>query len=90
MKKRRIINGLLWIPLLFLTVVSCFAQQTDTDESRLTIYKVNNTETSLVTESVKRNSTDLRETVEQIIAVFGKRKDHRVESYGGRSAGAAF
>ena len=70
LKKRRIINGLLWIPLLFLTVVSCFAQQTDTDESRLTIYKVNNTETSLVTESVKRDSTDLRETVEQIITVF--------------------
>lgn len=70
MKKRRLINGLFWIPFLFLAVFSCYAQQSDTDENRLTLYKVNNTETALMTEPVKRESTDLRETVEQMIAVF--------------------
>ncbi len=60
----------LWIAAVLLAAWPCHAQQTDSDESRITLYRINSAETQLESESVKRNSSDVRETVEQMIAAF--------------------
>ena len=60
----------LWIAAVLLAAWPCHAQQADSDESRITLYRINSAETQLESESVKRNSSDVRETVEQMIAAF--------------------